>query len=96
MSGSTQSRQGTSSEVFRTVVSPEISAIFLKAAAETGTEIAFVEIPAQRSELFMNGEPECEAETGQKEILVEIIWETKRQAQDFWVAFDTEWRKANC
>lgn len=92
---SVQSRQETSSEVFRTVVSPEIIDIFLKAAAETGTEIVFGEISDQRSE-FIDGKPEPEAETSQKEVMAEINWETKQQKQDFWVSFDSEWRKANC
>lgn len=95
MLGSTQSRQGTSSDVFRTVISAEMTNIFLKAAAEAGTEIAFVEISAQKSE-FIDGKAEPESEIDQREVLVEMIWETKKQGQDFWIAFDNEWRKANC
>jgi iron only hydrogenase large subunit-like protein len=95
MLGSVQSRQETSTNAFRTVVSPEITDIFLKAAAKTGTEIAFVEIPAQRGECI-EGKSVLEVEPEQKELLVEIMWETKQQAQDFWIAFDNEWRKAHC
>lgn len=92
---SIQNRQGTSSDVFRTVVSPETTNILLEAAVQTETKIVLVEIPTHRTK-FIDGKLEPEAETKQKEVMVEIIWETKRQEQDFWVAFDTEWRNANC
>lgn len=91
---SVQDRQVTSTEVFRTVASPETADIFLKAAAQTGTDIALTEIPAHRSE-SIDGKPEPEDKSGQEEVGVKVIWETKEQEQDFWVAFDIEWRKAN-
>ncbi len=94
---SVKDRQVTRAEVFRTVASPQTADLFLKAAAQTGTEIALTELPAQRSE-SIDGKPKPEDKSGQEEeeeVVVKVIWETKEQEQDFWVAFDIEWRKAN-
>jgi hypothetical protein len=91
---SVQDRRVTSTEVFQTVALPETADIFLKAAAQTGTDIALAEIRAQSSE-SIDGKPEPEDKSGQEEVVVKVIWETKEQEQDFWVAFDIEWRKAN-